>query len=540
MNWLQQSIKYKFIAIIVIGALAIFIASLASRNATQNNISAYEELIKVDMNNGLKVNLMLNTFKTQVQEWKNTLLRGYDDKNREKYWGRFQQRQQEIQTIGSELKNTIADDEARNLISQFLSAHKTMGQAYQKGFNDFVAAGYDSKVGDKAVKGIDREPAKLLGQSVKIIEDKIYEHTELVSEKAHSQIDFYTLITDLVIVAFAIVALITINVAIVTPSRILISQLSKLAEGDLSSTIKIERQDELGQLADASRKLQSFLKNVADQLNTTNSQLRTASGDLSAATEGVSGRVASAHSSTEHIASAMTELSATAQEVSGHAANAASLANEADKAAKDGSNTMNTAQSSINNLAAQISETVSAVKKLEEDTNNVGTVLSVIRGIAEQTNLLALNAAIEAARAGEQGRGFAVVADEVRTLAQKTQQSTAEIEEIIVNVQNGAQNTVSVMDASSEITSQSAQLFNEANEKLNTITAIVSEINGLNMQVATAAEEQTSVAEDITRTVVEMSDLVEATAHSAEASLGTAQNLIDVASDVEKIAKTFS
>ena len=249
--------------------------------------------------------------------------------------------------------------------------------------------------------------------------------------------------------------------------------------------------------------------------------------------------VSAGHVEADQVASAMTEMSATAQEVAGHAASAASLAQEADEAAKDGVRTMGNAQESINRLATQISDTVEVVKRLEEDTSNVGTLLSVIRGIAEQTNLLALNAAIEAARAGEQGRGFAVVADEVRSLAQKTQQSTKEIEDIIESVQSGAKNTAEVMNASSEVTANSADMFNQASEKLDVISSSISQINGLNMQVATAAEEQTNVSEDIARTVVEMSDLVDATTTSANQSLTMSQQLNSAALSLEELSATF-
>ena len=241
------------------------------------------------------------------------------------------------------------------------------------------------------------------------------------------------------------------------PSRDLIRTIGYISQGRLGNEIEIERTDELGQLADASRTMQTFLTDVSEQLVDTNEELNVASGELTVSTEGVSSHVNTAYKTTEHVASAMTQMSATSQEVSSYAAGAASLAHEADLAAKDGAQTMNYAQASINTLAEQVDETVNTVKKLAEDATDVGSVINVIHDIAEQTNLLALNAAIEAARAGEQGRGFAVVADEVRTLAQKTQQSTAEIEAIITSVQDMAQKTVAVMDASFETTSESAK-----------------------------------------------------------------------------------
>ena len=539
MDWLNQSILRKLSATILLGAFFILSAALFSYLSTNKSIGVYDSLIHEDFENERAIKYLLIDFKTQVQEWKNTLLRGADNEQRNKYWGRFQKLEDSIQADGKNLLNSLSNEESKRILDQFLKSHRQMGNAYQQGFEAFVASGFDHTAGDKAVRGIDREPAKALAEAAKLIEQTAEAHSSETSAAAISNANLAIAVLIVAIVAFAGLTIVLINNAIVIPSRKLIWNIEQISHGNLSKDIDIQRDDELGKLADAARALQAFLNKTATQLRSSQESLLHAANDLSNATEGVSDRVNTAHSTTEHVASAMTEMSATSQEVASHAANAATLANEANSAAQEGSRTMDIAQSSINSLAEQVEQTVETVKKLADDTNNVGTVLSVIRGIAEQTNLLALNAAIEAARAGEQGRGFAVVADEVRTLAQKTQQSTTEIEEIIVNVQNGAQNTVSVMDASYATTSESAKLFKEASDKLNVITSSISQINDLNTQVATAAEEQTSVAEDITRTIVEMSDLVEATASSASQTRETANELNTMAAAAEKLAKSF-
>lgn len=525
--------------IIGVGALAIVLASIASYNAALTGMNGFQSLVQKDIANERLITNMLVDFKTQVQEWKNTLLRGDDAENRTKYWQRFQDREQDIQRSGRELMQSLEKGEAATLVSNFLDAHKNMGSAYRKGFDTFVDQGFDHRAGDQAVQGIDREPSKLLSQAAEKIAETVHSRSEAVAEGAFSGLTVTNSILAVVIVLFALASVWVINRAIVEPSRVLIDVISRISDGRLNNNIDIKREDELGKLADASRQLQSFLQELAERLSLTDGELKAVSQQLEESSQALVSKVETANESTDHIASAMTEMSATAQEVAGHAASAASLAQEADDAAKDGVRTMGNAQESINRLATQISDTVEVVKRLEEDTSNVGTVLSVIRGIAEQTNLLALNAAIEAARAGEQGRGFAVVADEVRSLAQKTQQSTKEIEDIIESVQSGAKNTAEVMNASSEVTANSADMFNQASEKLDVISSSISQINGLNMQVATAAEEQTNVSEDIARTVVEMSDLVDATTTSANQSLTMSQQLNSAALSLEELSATF-
>ncbi len=540
MTWLNKSIQTKLAFTIISGALLIGLVSLYAWYHSSQSIRGFSELVGAEAKQEAGIHRLHSHFQQQILEWNRVLLRGFSSRDFETHWSQFEQLESQIQSEVLALQAVSADEQTKSLLKQFAAEHRAIGGAYREARMRYLESDRDTQVGDLLVRDVEQKASELLRQAVQALEQSADQDSQVIADKALTESLLILSLTLVIIVVVTIAILAISRISIVNPSTQLIKVIDRISSGILSDKISIHRDDELGQLAEASRRLQGFLRHIAERLNETNAQLLGAAGELGQATEGVSDKVDAAHRSTEHVASAMTEMSATALEVSRHAAGAAQLATEANKAAQEGLRAMQTAEASINNLAEQVEHTVETVKRLAQDTSNVGTVLSVIRGIAEQTNLLALNAAIEAARAGDQGRGFAVVADEVRNLAQKTQQSTAEIEQIIENVQNGAHNTVEVMDASSAITSESAKLFKEAADKLVIITSSISQINDLNTQVATAAEEQNSVAEDITRTVVEVSDLVEATSDTAEKTSGTAQRLMNMARESEGLSKSFS
>ncbi|WP_373568774.1 methyl-accepting chemotaxis protein [Pseudomonas sp. efr-133-TYG-103a] len=239
------------------------------------------------------------------------------------------------------------------------------------------------------------------------------------------------------------------------------------------------------------------------------------------------------------VATAVHEMTATAQDVARNATQAAQAANHADDAASQGMRIVHNTSNSISELAVEIGRAVGVVQALAKDSENINAILTAIRGIAEQTNLLALNAAIEAARAGEQGRGFAVVADEVRNLAQKTQQATEEIQNMIQQLQNGTRQVVKVMEDSQSKTDESVGHAAEAAQALESITKAVSVINDMNNQIASAAEEQSAVADDINRNVINIGQVANEVAGGADESSQASAELTKLAEQQRRLINQF-
>jgi methyl-accepting chemotaxis protein len=322
-------------------------------------------------------------------------------------------------------------------------------------------------------------------------------------------------------------------------AELIVNGLHALSEGDLTHKVSISGKDEFAWMCwEYSQGRKGFMALVKEILGSAG-QLAAAAEELSAITEQSNAGVMRQQGEIGQVATAMNEMSATVAEVSKNAASAATAAQEADQQANDGWNVVNTTVQTINNLASEVERTSEVIENLKGDSLSIGTVLDVIRDIAEQTNLLALNAAIEAARAGEQGRGFAVVADEVRTLASRTQQSTREINDMIERLQNGANQAVSVMEMGRAKAEESVAQAAKAGEALQSITGVVDKIKSMNMQIASAAEEQSSTAEEINRNIVNISEVAQETAGGSQQTASASDELARLASDLQSQVGKF-
>ncbi len=313
----------------------------------------------------------------------------------------------------------------------------------------------------------------------------------------------------------------------------------RITSGDLSHTLQVSRRDELGVLQQGIGRMGSTLRELIGGIRDGVTQIASAAEQLSAVTEQTSAGVNSQKVETDQVATAMQEMSATVQEVARSAAEASQAAVDADREASQGDRVVAEAIAQIDRLAAEVSRSSEAMGELQSESKKIGGVMDVIKAVAEQTNLLALNAAIEAARAGEAGRGFAVVADEVRGLAQRTQKSTEEIEGLIAGLQQGTQQVAVIMQGSRELTDSSVALTRRAGDALGAITSKVSNIQAMNQQIAAAAEQQGAVAEEISRSVVNVRDISEQTAEASEETAASSVELARLGNQLQTMVSHF-
>ena len=309
--------------------------------------------------------------------------------------------------------------------------------------------------------------------------------------------------------------------------------------GDLTRRLDESGDNEITRLSKAFNSFAEKVRATVSQVSGSTSKLTSSAEEMSSVMEITKQDAQKQQLETSQIVSAMTQMTATVQEVARNATDAATAARQANQASTEGKQVVRNTMQAIESLSQEVNSAASVIGQLEKDSENIGSVLDVIRGIAEQTNLLALNAAIEAARAGEQGRGFAVVADEVRNLASKTQHSTQEIHEMIEKLQNGARSAVKVMDESRSRAENSVNQAARANDSLEVITNSVSMINDMNTSIATAAEEQSSVAEEINRNIVNISEIVDHTVQGANKASLASEELAQLASNLQQLVNQF-
>ncbi|WP_422047568.1 methyl-accepting chemotaxis protein [Pseudomonas viridiflava] len=427
--------------------------------------------------------------------------------------------------------NTLAGD----VSSEFAP---TLQQAIAglKGYRAAVGVYRDSQAASKAaLEKMTALGVKMLATSTEMIERQ-NKSRDAESDHAVMMIIAATVLALLLSVLAAWI----ITRQITTPLQETLEVVERVAAGDLSRNLNVNRKDELGRLQSTIQRMTVSLRELVGGIRDGVTQIASAAEELSAVTEQTSAGVNNQKVETDQVATAMHEMTATVQEVARNAEEASEAAVAADQQAREGERVVNEAIAQIERLASAVGNSSEAMGALKQESEKIGSVLDVIKSVAQQTNLLALNAAIEAARAGEAGRGFAVVADEVRSLAQRTQKSTEEIEALIVSLQSGTQQAASVMDSSRELSASSVDLTRRAGGSLENITKTVSAIQSMNQQIAAAAEQQSATAEEINRSIINVRDVSEQTSAASEETAASSIELARLGTHLQTLVSRFT
>ena len=530
-----NSVRNKLLMVTGIGtALVLGAAIFGLYNAWQvekemSEIMHHEATVQTKLLN------ISTDFKTMVQEWKNVLIRGADDQKREKYWNRVTKKHASIQSEVHALIADIHDEGTEAVLLEFKAIHNALLPKYQKGFDVFVNTDFNIAAADKAVSGIDRKPGKMLVDIRAEISNTVKKAITTADEHAANDLKLTIMLMVTSLVVALILALWMIQKNIINPAQALVRDFNRMADGDFSGAIVSSSSDEIGQIASAAERMQGDISDMVQRINQSVYTLSTSAEEMSHVSDQANQTMMAQRQETDQVATAMNQMTATVHEVAQNAQLAADSASQANSEVSTGQSVVNDAIRAIGSLVQKVEQASDVIHNLESDAVEIGSVLDVIRSIAEQTNLLALNAAIEAARAGEQGRGFAVVADEVRVLAQRTQTSTEEIQKMIERLQSGSQEAVEAMNQSRSQADVTRDTAAKAGEVLTAITSSVTNINDMNALIASAAEEQNAVAEEVNRNVVNISQASETTAESVASTARSSEDLRNVAEELKHV-----
>ena len=532
----QLSIRYKILSVAAVGVIGFFIYLGANYVTGSTNVKSmggvvnkhFPILQQVDQAK-VRVLQIEELYKGLGASGDMDLLESAQEKRQE-----FVKLMNEVAIITPELEGKTTA--VKNKLEQWADSAETISRGMAEGTLDFSTISEKADQMAALKKVLDTDLSEFRQNrylAFKGAVDSAIKNTE-------SALMFGLLMGVVMIITMSVTAILITGMLMRNLSNVITSMREIAAgDGDLTQRIQPSSKDEMGDLVFCFNQVMDNLHEIVKQTSQTAAQLGNESESLSSGTVQTEQRMQQQREEVDGLASSINEMGETVKNVAANAASAADAANDANRDASDGQNIVVRAVDSINKLAEEVDRGTSTIQQLADDTVQVGTVLDVIGGIAEQTNLLALNAAIEAARAGEQGRGFAVVADEVRTLASRTQESTQEIQNMIEKLQSGVQAAVSVMESSKEQAKSSVEQASSAGDALTSITGKVSTIKDMNIQIAQATEQQESLSSIIQANANNILQITQASSDAAEHSSQSSQALNDLAHELLAVVSKF-
>ncbi|MBF0565009.1 MAG: methyl-accepting chemotaxis protein [Nitrospirae bacterium] len=424
-------------------------------------------------------------------------------------------------------------EEIRGIFDNYYDIGKKMANTYvDKGVDEGNKIMVDF---DKISSDMQKKVGEFRSDQVNHAKDKTQSIVKMIGNTLTTIVVMFV-----VILAAGIIITIWIGNTIVRPLQEAIDVSNRMAEGDLTMDIGVSATDETGQLLSAMKNMAEKLKNIMYTIRTSSDDVASASRDLSASSEQMSNGISEQSNRASQIATSSTQMSQTVVDVARNASTIASSATEAATLAKDGETIVGKSIEEVKSIANAVSESAKLIITLGQRSNQIGDIINVIKDIADQTNLLALNAAIEAARAGEQGRGFAVVADEVRKLAERTAKATSEIGGMIVSIQQETQKAVTSMDGATHMVETGVEYASKAGDALSGIVQSINSLQSMVEQIASATEEMSTVSETITSDIETIANVSQETNLSAEQITRSASNLSKISSDLQKVVGHFN
>ncbi|RON10690.1 methyl-accepting chemotaxis protein [Pseudomonas brassicacearum] len=453
----------------------------------------------------------------------------------------FDQRSQQIRTAQSDYEKVISSpqeraayDEYVQLLGQYRQLEDRMKSLSRNNQVDELRTLLNTELltNSEAVNTV-------LNRLMQINNDQAADFNQKAADQYSSA---FNLVVTLLVIATGLTLLFAwlLTNSITQPIAKALSAAEEIAEGNLTRPIIVDGSDEAGRLLQAMLKMQEKLRDTLQRISGSATQLASAAEELNSVTDESARGLTQQNNEIEQAATAVNEMTSAVEEVARNAVSTSEASKNATTSAGDGRDLVQETVSAIERMSADVQSTATLIGDLANESRDIGKVLDVIRGLADQTNLLALNAAIEAARAGEAGRGFAVVADEVRALAHRTQQSTSEIERMIGSIQSGTEHAVDSMRNSTERAESTLNIARGAGISLDTINSAIVEINERNLVIASAAEEQAQVAREVDRNLVNIRDLSVQSATGANQTSAASNELSRLALDLNNMVGRFS